>query len=308
MKISSAVISNNRGSKLVSDVRSFIDLNLYNQPLSAIEMFSTNYYGDLTPPYTYEATGANFIRSTTYWASELNEQLTSVSVFAGNPIADGGKAPNRQRFTLITPRHALAARHYIDGASGNTLSSGAVNTYSASQRVWIDTNNNPISAAATHFGGVSGSSDGLVLVLDREMPLSINRMPIASADLYNRFWSGDLNFGVPLISTDQYDQLSVREISKFSYPTNVTSNIAFQIPSSSLRNSFYRTAISGDSSNPIMIVYNNVVSIISTYLGGGSGSGPALFLSESQINAAIVAADAAAGISTGYTVTVANID
>jgi len=305
IKIRGGILSSNTGSKFTSNVRSFIDSRIYNKDVNSLDMFSTRYYGNLAPPYTYEATGANFVRSLTGWGSDLNSQLTSISVFAGNPIAGGGKAPNRQRFTLITPRHAIAARHYIDGAAGVNAPSGAVNTYSASQRVWIDTNNNPVSAVATHWAWIGEENDGLVLVLDRDMPSSINRMPIASP-FYDKVQAGDWYQDIPLISTDQSDRLSIRSVNTLSRPVDYNTTVSFQTPTSNLRSRFFTTAIGGDSSNPIMLCYNNKLSLVSTHWVGGAGSGPPYYLANAQINAAIALADTAAGISTGYTATFAD--
>lgn len=305
LKINGGVIASNKGSEFTSNVRSFIDSRLHDKDLNTINMFSTNYYGNLASPYTYSATGANFVRSLSCWGSDLNSQLTSVSVFAGNPIASGGKAPNRQRFTLITPRHAIAAKHYVDGAAGSSAPSGSVNTYSASQRIWIDSNNNPVEGFATHWAQIGTGGDGVVLVLDRVMPTSINRMPIANVDILTKMWASDRSKGIPLISTDQFDRLSVREIN--TMPTSYANGqISFQQSKSSLRSAFYRDAVPGDSSNPTMIVYNNIASLMSAYYTGGGGAGPAYYCGASEINAAIATVDAAAGISTGYTVTVAD--
>lgn len=309
LKIKGGILSKNSGSKFTSNVRSFIDSRIRDENSDSMNMFSTRYYGNNTAPYTYSATGANFVRSLTGWGSDLNSQLTSISVYAGNPNVGTYYMPNKMRMTLITPRHAIAAKHNVSGASGSTAPSGAVSTYSASQRIWIDNDNNPVEAYATHWAWIGGTSDGVVLVLDRDMPSSINRMPIASP-FYDKVWNSDWNLDIPLISTDQNDKLSIRSIYSATRPTEYVNanNIGFIKSISTSRSRFFTNAVSGDSSNPIMLCYNNTLSLISTYWFGGGGSGPPYYLAHSLINDAIALADAAAGISTGYTVTSANFD
>lgn len=302
LKIKGGVLSNNRGSKFASNIRSNIDSRIGNKSVNSMDMFSTRNYGSNTAPYTYSATGASFVRSLTGWGSELNSQLTSISVYSGN-----SNERNTQRLTLITPRHAIAAKHYVNGAAGSPNLSGAVVTRSASQRIWIDNNNNPVEAYATHWAWIGGTGDGVVLVLDRDMPSSINRMPIASP-FYDKIWENDLYLDVPLISTDQNDKLSIRSINKYSMPTIYDGNIGFTTPAYTSRFAFFTNAVSGDSSNPIMMYYNNTLSLVSTYYFGGGGSGPPYYLAHSLINDAIALADAAAGISTGYTATFADFN
>lgn len=304
LKIKGGILSSNSGSKFTSNVRSFIDSRIRYKNIDSMSMFSTRYYGNNTAPYTFGATGANFVRSLTGWGSDLNSQLTSISVYSGNPNVGTYYMPNRMRMTLITPRHAIAAKHNVSGASGSTALSGAVHTYSASQRVWIDTNNNPVSAVATHWAWIGGTGDGVVLVLDRDMPSSINRMPIASP-FYDKIWETDLNLDVPLISTDQNDKLSIRSVDMMS-TIYAGGNIGFTTPAYTSRFAFFTNAVGGDSSNPIMICYNNTLSLVSTYYYGGGGGGPPYYLAHSLINDAIALADAAAGISTGYTATFAD--
>lgn len=309
LKIKGGILSSNSGSKFTSNVRSFIDSRIRYKNIDSMSMFSTRYYGNNTAPYTFGATGANFVRSLTGWGSDLNSQLTSISVYSGNENSSYHMV-NMQRFILITPRHAIAARHTISGNS--SAASAPVHTFSASQRVWIDTNNNPVSAVATHWARIGPLSsdnvaavDGAIVVLDRDMPSSIHRMPIASP-FYDKVLTGDWTIDIPLISTDQFDRLSIRSINKFSRPIDYSKSISFQTPTSNIRSEFFTNAIAGDSSNPIMVCYNNKLSLISTYYGGGGGGGPAYYLGHAEINAAIALADAAAGISTGYTATFAD--
>ena len=72
--------------------------------------------------------------------------------------------------------------------------------------------------------------------------------------------------------------------------------------SAAIKEFYGRELRTGDSGSPGIVFVNGEVVLTTTWTSGFGGSGPHLSSKIAEINAAIAAVDAAAGISTGYEV------
>jgi Secretion system C-terminal sorting domain len=115
--------------------------------------------------------------------------------------------------------------------------------------------------------------------------------------------------GLPTLYTDQEEKALVGELSAINSAAT-SYMLSQQAPTVTQRLSLNESVISGDSGNPIFLILNSKLVLLSTFTWGGSGSGTAYThfanLSaggtqpEQSLNDLIAASDATAGVSTGY--------
>ena len=81
---------------------------------------------------------------------------------------------------------------------------------------------------------------------------------------------------------------------------------SFRTPTDSSRLIFHESKISGDSGNPAFMVVNGELVLVTVWTYGGAGGGTPVADFIADLNTMIGTVDAAAGVSTGYTVTEAD--
>jgi len=323
MKIFSGVV----GHSLSPHAREFCDFVDYRiagkNPISSTLIYSTANYGNLTvPPNNYpEDTGAAFVRNVDCWAYDVMDQLTAISVYDGYSVPS---SRNKNRMTLITPRHVLAAKHTVGPAGVGPLSALSGAYYPNRPKGWVDMNNNIHSAMPLYWIDLArfraypaeASGDACILVLDRDIPSDVSNMSILPYNFPSLITPRDVTRGIPIFKTGQMDELAVMSLLYYGYlfpgvitipselPTPFISipDISFTIPIETIRKQFYTSVLNGDSSCPLMVGYKNNVSFLTTF--SSAASGPAYYLAEDTINDAIVALDSLAGYNTGYKVKV----
>lgn len=240
-----------------------------------------------------------------------------------------------RRFSAITPRHVLGCSHY--GGSnyqvGTVLKFRTANNETISRTVVEALTWNEIIPDDYVPPGPSGltikQADIAIFLLDSALPESIQPFPVAG-EWINSFLSGttDTNivacpqfFGIILFGNDGHicpAQTVFTSDIEFSWPTvtwgefpltnkgtnlpcnsassvslNGYGDLAFDLPSGD----FYHQVRGGDSGSPILAPVTNGWAICGIYAGG--------FWDPASLNHLISMVDSNAGISTGYTVTVA---
>lgn len=200
---------------------------------------------------------------------------------------------NSRGAVAITPRHIIGVEHYKPTGTFRCIASdGAV-----------------ITRTVTHGANVGppNSSDNYVTdlyigFLDSELPETVSPVKVAPANIADYLPTLAAR-DVPLIGTDQEKKATLMAISFFSS----TRTVFRKLLNNSHRQSFYEPKITGDSGSPAFLWDGNQLILLTSYSFGGAGSGPPIHALHTQINAAIASADTSAGISTGYTLTSADL-
>jgi hypothetical protein len=180
-----------------------------------------------------------FIRSTTFWAKNIDTSPISVWNNGGGyaePLNAGGFGGVG---TLISPRHILLANHFQIKVGKKLIFVAMDNT------CYIRTLSNSLQV---------GSSDIRIGLLDSDLPANVSFCKIASQTLSNQ---PTLENKFPTLSTN----VSKKAIVEEGYIQN-NNLLVFGVSSNSQRASFFETSGAGNSANPICFVYENKLIII----------------------------------------------
>ena len=225
----------------------------------------------------------HYVRNPDHWAADVD--LTAISPANSRY----GSYSTIRQCTLITPRHYIFSYHWNDG------------DYPSDTIVYFVKANGdavPVTIAGHHIQ-VDGV-DSIVGLLASE-PAGITPMKMLPADWedYLPTLSGGVNTvdGVGGAAYNQDDSLMARE----GYYLNAFRNEG-ATNSAAIEEFYGRDVRLYDSGSPGIIFVNGEAVLTTTWTYGGGGKGPDLSSNITEINDAIAAVDAAAGISTGYEV------
>jgi len=204
------------------------------------------------PIYTIQNhSGGVYVRNMNCWASDVD--LTAISPWNSN-------AGNKKAGTLISPRHIVFANHY---------------TYPNGTTIRFITNDNQIIERTLQSQTRIGSTDIQVGLLNSDVPGTITFAKTLPTNFTNYLASYSTGFApyplyVPIASVDQEEKLLVSNCARINSEIQITtpSNTTY-----SDRYDFYETIIVGDSGNPIFVLINNELVLLScfeTNLGGQS--------------------------------------
>lgn len=226
-----------------------------------------------------------FNRNPNCWAADMMQALTAMAI--ANDLTGNNQLPA----TLITPRHTVGAAHSITAVGA---------TYS-----FVDINDNIITRTILGQATVAGA-DIRISTLDSDIPAALSFLPVIPDDFYNWFL---VHPQTPILSGDQDGNAPVRNI--YVLENNVIRLI--EPPASQPdRLAFYEPNVANDSGNVWCVVIDNqpVIAGVSaeTFTAFDDCGGSTPLLANARMNAAIAAADVAAGIApTGYTVSNPNL-
>jgi len=242
---------------------------LYNEVFNLLPMYTTQNHSTQT-----------YVRNTNCWAYQYLDQLTAIS-----PWNSTGNA--RRAGTLITPRHIIFAAHYQ--LSNNTTIR------------FVDPDNNVITRTMTHRKRHPNYSpyfpDLAVGVLDSDVPADIKFCKVLPDDWQDYIPTNI--FRMPCLCLDQEEKAIITDGSQIK----ATTTIFTQPVSTSDRNKFYESKISGDSGNPAFLIIGGELVLLTVWTYGGAGSGTSVTYFKDDINQLILDVDALASVSTGYTLT-----
>lgn len=197
---------------------------------------------------------APWVRSTGFWAADVD--LTCASPW------NNAMGENRAG-TLVTPRHALVARHY------GTYSPGEVYTFV--------TMGNVAHQMTVDSVYVCPSSDTTILRFSTDAPAGITFakvMPystlIVKAPSMTRGYSDP--GAVPGLVLNQTERGSVSDF----YPNIATTTMGVNGRPTAVeaRSDFWNGPVVGDSGNPVFLLVNGQPVLLTTWTSGGFGGGP----------------------------------
>ena len=228
---------------------------------------------------------------------------------------------------LLTPRHMMFARHAFIQPNSVIYFYGRDNTK------YTRTVTHTASPAPTaSSGGYSQAyGDFYICLLDSDLPSDIEPLKVFPPDLYKyfkpaEFISNTKWFGYPndctFVSTDQEEKSLLKRIStiEFGVATGMgfdshpdefnqagNSSIDFSSPYDSDLQAWYENAIAGDSGSPNMALIDDELIFMGVTSTTGNFDSITNLRNYNDTNRMIQNADAAAGISTGYSLTQYNM-
>lgn len=257
---------NNIDSRLIGKTRSDTTIQLYN---------SSN----------LDKAAGNYTRNSNLWCADLVDKLTCIVPFIYRNSTTGSSLFGA---TPITKRHLIYPCHI---AHPNGSIYDFVNTdNSVVKRTQIQKKLSPNYNPSTYV------FDFCVGLLDSDLPNSIYIPKLLPTNWRN--FLPNIQYRIPIFSTHEYELASVRDwvlVDNINYA-------AFTQPINTKRNEFYQSVINGDSGNPVFLIINNELVLLSSWTFGGLGSGVNYSDFIPEINQLIADVDALAGINTGYQV------
>lgn len=273
---------------------------------------SVNYYS------IADNTTGTFQKNLTSWAASMD--LTSISVSTDTL----GVWDKRSNATLITRRHVIGAKHWNVYYPSYVKAAGWV----VGSRIRFCDSDNVIHVRTVM--SVVYAGDIAIATLDSDLPAGVatmkvigdwfvrNRTPINS--VIDQYYIGGIAFHMTsqfncyfalLGSMENSQAQTTTEVingssitydtAQFCKPTSVVSSIN-PIPGFlSGHMDYYRIASGGDSGNPLMIALSGQPILLWTWWY--EAGGPPVW-TTGLLDSLIAEADALAGVSTGYTVTV----
>lgn len=247
---------------------------------------------------------SSYVRNLSCWCYDLAQQMTCISPW-NNAVGDPGGT--RGAGVLITPRHVYMAAHY-------PLLSGTVIRFVTQDNQVVD---RTILATLTHPQFNGQWPDITLGLLDSDVPATITPVQTLSTDFTNylqrnnRFYTGTYYYPIPytgVLYTDQEEKALVADYAE----TNTVFD-TFTAPTNTIKLSAYEPVIVGDSGNPVFLIINNKLALVTVWTGI---SDPYIFgtnYENMQTNNAISlqsmisGVDSKYGISTNYQISAVDL-
>ena len=228
---------------------------------------------------TQNHAGNTYVRNPNVWCADIVSKLTGIS-----PWNSRGGATRAG--TLITPRHVINAEHYP------LLVGDTIRFVAADNTVHTRT----VTGKATHPTYTPYNPDFRVYTLNSDLPAAITPCKVAPANI-GSYLVNNFQNRPPALGLDKEEKalaIVYNGGGDFLFPTNADRLV------------FSESKISGDSGNPAFLIVDGNLVLLTVWTFGGAGSGTPVASNLAKINAMILAADAQANVSTGYTVTEAD--
>jgi hypothetical protein len=209
-----------------------------------------------------------YVRNSGCWAAAID----STCVSPWNNYGVDGMAG-----TLVSPRHVLFANHYKPPASTVIR--------------FVDSSNVVASRTITAISQV-GSSDIAIGLLNTAVPSGVNFAKVLPSNWAVRLPAWDNGKTTLPVFTTRYGKPAL--VSEMVTPT-----VGFDLvkPTLSGRVQWWETIVTGDSGNPVFLVFGTTPVLIGTYTYGGNGEGDAVHQNVTAINATM------ASLGGGYSLT-----
>lgn len=200
-----------------------------------------------------------YVRNTNCWVSGVD--LTSISPW-------NSTGSNTMAGTLISPRHILFAAHY------------QIENHATIR--FIDNNNNVITrtmtSKLTHPSYSPYYPDISIGVLDSDVPASISFARILPSNWASYLPSLSNLYRIPCLVLDQEEKALISDL----YSLNTSAGCL--VPTDATRLSFFENFIIGDSGNPVFLIINGQLVLITVLTFGGAGSGTSIVYHKDAIN------------------------
>jgi hypothetical protein len=225
-------------------------------------------------PYGGVGDAGTWVRNPNCWINGV----TNISCFS--PAQRSGANWWQRGGTLITRKHALFAKHFVP----------AILPGGGTPLIFVDENNNAIRRNIINYG--YDTTDIAVALLDQEVPSNIKIakvLPINYRDYIDiaQFNNNELseatklNYGPYAVGLDQEE----KAILKWIMWTGSTSIDAHSVSTLDPYTIFTESIITGDSGNPVFLIIDNELVVLTTWLT--SFGGPFVTLRYNQVNAII---------------------
>lgn len=259
---------------------------------------SRNIHSNVTPGWSSEV----FVPNANFFAPGLRSQLTGVSMYNGDWSQSYGP-------TMITPRHAILCGHNGPGVGKpmRFVSADGSQVFNTTQLKRInDYTGQPSSdTQQTYVADVS------VVLTEHEVPAWVTKYPVFN--ITSGMESALAALNPPTLAMSQgnataegfpTDPGAWTPNGRMLYVSAISPSATFN----SLREPFARRPkVTGDSGTPDF-VYAGGVMWLHRIINYPNGGGEIVSQRAAYINSLIARADASAGISTGYTLAVTNLE
>jgi len=204
----------------------------------------------------YQQNGSNlvFTANTLFWAINCDFGCCSMWNDSMRDMWGGPCCQWNMAGTAISSRHILHSHHY-GIPNGTTLYFYGHISGVVSRRL----------INSIYVGG-----DLRVGVLDSDLPFDIIPAMVIPSGYESYIGKGT---GLPVVTFDQEEMLSVAEISALQDYSARDMDTCAMIPQKRLRQPYYRNIVSGDSGNPRFLVVGNRIALINLLWHGGAGGG-----------------------------------
>lgn len=221
---------------------------------------------------TQNHSSPSYVRNTGCWTSGVD--MTCISPWNSAGVAT-------RAGTLISPRHIIFCAHYpID--NGSTIR-------------FVDANNNIVTRTMvtklTHPNYSPYYPDISIGVLDSDVPNTIGFAKILPSNWASYLPSLSTSRRIPCLVLDQEEKALIADLYSLSTTVNLLN------PSNSTRLLYYEDMITGDSGNPVFLIINGQLVILTAITFGGAGSGTSVAYHKDAINTMM------AGLGGGYSLT-----
>lgn len=239
---------------------SYVSGSLAKHTSDSIDNRILNKNNTLTKPVfsTQNHTTGTYTRNTDCWVSNVN--LTCISPWnsSGGPLRAG---------TMISPRHVIFCEHLsFYPRIGSVLR-------------FITANNQTVERTLVNSMSFAGGwPDFRIGLLDSDVPNTIGFAKVLPSNWETYLPSINSAFAIPILVLDQEEKALVTDW------TFASTSIRCSQPTNAQRLSFFENIISGDSANPMFLIVNNELVLLSVLGGGGAGSGASLVFYKNEIN------------------------
>lgn len=204
-----------------------------------------------------------YVRNPDCWAHDLD--LTCISPWNSN-------GHNRKAGTLLSPRHAIWARHYNMPVS-TTLRFVDVNNKVVDRKI-IKTHVLPVPSHINYHSGY----DMMVGLLDQDVPSTITFAKVLPRN-FTEIYGSHLHHALPVLSTDYEEKALVDDLRMMH-----NKMVSLSVPILSYRKAYYESKIVGDSGNPTFFVIDNQLVFLFVFTYGGAGAGTSVQYHYDDIN------------------------
>lgn len=233
-----------------------------------------------------------YVRNPDCWVQAID--LTGISAWQSS-------SGSRLCVTLVTRRHAIMAAHAMVGV-------GATVRFVSTSNETIERTVVARERLPDYTGAPYHEQDLALCVFDSDLPSSITHIAALGGDwasyLPSMAPSAATRGRIPALATDQEGNALVTDWERVT----TSASARFRVPADAQRALFYEPLIGGDSSNPGLLIIGNTPVLLTVWTFGGAGQGTMIGDYVTELNALIATLDAAAGISTGYTLTQFNFN
>ncbi|XP_048769813.1 uncharacterized protein LOC125675985 [Ostrea edulis] len=204
-----------------------------------------------------------YVRNPDCWAHDLD--LTCISPWNSN-------GHNRKAGTLLSPRHAIWARHY-NMPVNTTLRFVDVNNKVVDRKI-IKTHVLPVPSHINYHSGY----DMMVGLLDQDVPSTITFAKVLPRN-FTEIYGSHLHHALPVLSTDYEEKALVDDLRMMH-----NKMVSLSVPILSYRKAYYESKIVGDSGNPTFFVIDNQLVFLFVFTYGGAGAGTSVQYHYDDIN------------------------